>query len=324
VGVDHQVNTHFFSGVIEMEINPHRLRYFQLVLEKGSIRKAAEHVNTRPSVFTRQIQLLEQEIGVVLFERGPRGTEPTDAAHSLLEYWRGCQAQQEYFEDSLQTLRSLQGGSVHISVSEGQAMSLMEDVLAKFTACYPKVKIAVHVRSTNEIISDVLENIAHIGLAYNPPPTPNIQRHASAKHHVVLAVSPDHPLATRRDSISFCEAISYPYGVMPTAYGLGQLITAIADAENITVAPTFIANSLAVLKQFSKSGNGGTFVTDYSVANEVAAGDIVALPIRHPLVDNQYTTVLVKENRPLTCATRELLSRVNAWMTAFSVPKECD
>ena len=305
-----------------MEISPHRLRYFQLVLEKGSIRSAAEHVNTRPSVFTRQIQLLEQEIGAALFERGPRGAEPTEAAQSLIEYWRGCQAQQEHFEDALQARRSLQRGSVRISVSEGLAICLMDEVLAKFMVRYPTVEIAVHIRATNEIINDVLDNIAHIGLAYNPPTTPNIQHQASTKHHVVLAVNRDHPLATRRAPLSFGEAISYPYGLMPSVYGLGQLMNAIANAESSTLRPAFTTNSLAVLKQFAKSGNGGAFVTDFSVANEVAAGDIVALPIKHPLLDNQYIRVLVKSNRPLTCATKELLTWIKTRMTAFNMPNE--
>jgi DNA-binding transcriptional LysR family regulator len=228
------------------------------------------------------------------------------------------------FENALHAQENLRHGYVNISLSEGLAICLMEEVLSEFIARYPKVEVAVNIRATNEILGDVLENTAHIGLAYNPPLTPKIECLASSKHEIILAVNPCHPWAARSAPLSFGEAIAYPYGLMPAAYGLGQLIAAVAHAENIRLTPTLTANSLAVLKEFAKSGNGGAFVTDFSVEKEIAAGDLVALAIDQPLLMNRYAKIVVKADRPLTRAARELLTWIQIRMATFQTTRDAD
>lgn len=77
----------------------------------------------------------------------------------------------------------------------------MEDVLAGFMKKYPGVEVVLNMRATAEIINDVATNEAHIGLAYNPPMTSGIAFCASAVHHIVAAVHPEHPLARCDDPV---------------------------------------------------------------------------------------------------------------------------
>jgi DNA-binding transcriptional LysR family regulator len=58
---------------MNIDFNQQRIRYFDAVKEYKSIRRAAEQLNTTPSVITRQIQALENEIETALFERTPMG-----------------------------------------------------------------------------------------------------------------------------------------------------------------------------------------------------------------------------------------------------------
>ena len=305
-----------------MGINPVRFRYFRAVLDQGSIRKAAEHLGTAPSVILRQIRHLETEVGALLFLRGPDGTEPTPAARHLLEFFNDYQSLQKTLEDNLHSLLDLPESSVRMSVSEGVLPSLMNDVLAEFSKRFPKIEVVVNIKATNDILKDVRESEADIGIAYNPPATANLKYLASARHNVILAVSPVHPLANRKNPLSLRESLAYPCGLMPAEYGLGQFAQNIARIENARLAPALTVNTLAALKDFAKSANGVSFLTDYAVEDDVSSGKLIALRINHSLSGQQYVRLMINENRPLTRPTQELIKWIKTCMDVFTRTSE--
>jgi len=302
------------------ELNQRRLRYFFEVLTQGSIRGAAEHLNTAPSVITRQIKLLEDEVGVALFIRQPRGLEPTESARYLLEFWRGCQSQQEQFEERLQALKGLQRGEVRIVSSEGFVDPLMDEVLTDFCAEYPGLNVFMDVLPNNEVVTEVAENRAHMGLAYNPPANTDVEFSASSHQPVKLLVSAQHPLAKSRNAVAVQEIFRHPLAIMPPAYGLGQAAQLLAYSEHLQLKPTLVTNSLAALRRYVLSGKGATFIGSFSVFSEIESGELKILEIDHPLCQNVYARLMVKRSRPLSIAAEEVLLRVKTRMQMFAHP----
>ncbi len=189
-------------------VQDRRILYFFEAVRLGSVRAAADFLNVAPSAVSRQIAQLELELGSPLLERHRRGVKPTEAGDKVLAYYRQRLTQQEVLLDSIQALRGLHSGSVTLVSGEGFLESLAQP-LAKFSALYPRIELIVNVCGSNEVIRQLVEDEAHIGLVFNPAADPKIRSHAHQRKPVCVVTAPDHPLTQQPGPIELKTLAEY-------------------------------------------------------------------------------------------------------------------
>ena len=134
-----------------------RIKYFLALAEQLHYWKTAEKVNITQSALTRQIQSLENELGLQLFERNKRNVKLTSAGKFLREKWEVELNELEYIHQFAKQIHLGERGTITIAHPDSISASIMPDILAKITQAFPQLQIKlVQVLYENQL--DFLKN----------------------------------------------------------------------------------------------------------------------------------------------------------------------
>ncbi len=298
-------------------LDDHRLRYLYEAIRLGSVRAAADHLAVNASVVSRQIAHLEKDLGLLLIERLGRGVRATEAGELLAQRFRQWTADREDTLAKLNELQGLKRGHLDIISGEGFVSDLIAGPLTRFWERHPNLTMSVEVASTNDVIRGVAEDRYHIGLVYNAPPDPRLRTAASSRQPICLVVSPDHPLARQGAPVPLRAVAELPVGLMHARYGTRQIVAMAEMAEKVTLAPVLTTGSIYVLREFVKSGRGVTLLPAFAIASDMAAGELVALPMENPLLLSVEARLITRLGRQLPSAAAQLLRVLIGQLKAF-------
>ncbi|WP_394252678.1 LysR family transcriptional regulator [Vibrio profundi] len=166
-----------------------RTRAFLVTAEEGSLSAAAKALNMSQPTLSRQVSALEQEIGVVLFDRIGHKLELTQSGIELLDIARRLgEAAQDFSLAASGQCQRLEGNVV-ISVCELDAVYRLPPILAKLRAQEPGISIEVVV--TNKV-SDLKRREADIAIRNFYPSQPNVIARKVGEESVWLYGSADY------------------------------------------------------------------------------------------------------------------------------------
>src|ERR1700749_583710 len=117
------------------------IRYFRAVTESGWFQQAAKALRIAPSAISRQVQAIEEELSVKLFERGARGMALTGAGHLLYRYAVDNRCQLDTMRVRVQEFDALRRGQVKIATVEGMLANFLSNFVIDLAGDYPGISI---------------------------------------------------------------------------------------------------------------------------------------------------------------------------------------
>jgi DNA-binding transcriptional LysR family regulator len=175
-----------------------RLSYFIAVAEHGSLRAAAKVLHVSQPPLTRQIQLLEAEVGVELLQRGSGGSVLTQAGQRFYAQAKRIEALTQLAAEEARQVGDGLLGQLDIGIFGSAVLSTIPRIIQRFREAHPGIRVALHNLDRESQLKALREERIDAGFNFFFPGDGEIVRLPLMRQPLVVAVHESHPLAGSR------------------------------------------------------------------------------------------------------------------------------
>lgn len=255
----------------------HLLAFYE-VARAGSISAGAEKLRVSQPAVTREIKELEQRLGVMLFDRLPRGVTLTQAGDALHAYAERIFALSGAAELELREFAGLSAGHLSIGASATVGVYLVPETIAIFNARFPKVSVELTVANTEQVEEGLQVHKFSLGFIEGPYDEAIFEAKEIGADEIVAVAAVGHPLLRRK--VSAHELASKRVIMRETGSGTRAVVEEAYAAQGLTIEPVMSVSNTEAIKRMLLSQHSIAYVSSLSVKDEIRRGDLVALSVK--------------------------------------------
>ena len=284
-----------------------QMRVFAAVARNLSFTKAARELHLTQPAISQQVKLLEEEVGLALFEHIGRKVHLAPAGVELLRYTEQAMELLRQASESLSAMRGLKRGVLKLG-AVSTAKYFAPSLLSAFTPAYPEVTIKFVVGNRQEIIQQLAANEIDLVIMGRPPRELETVAEAFAKHPQVIIASPTHPLAAKR-RIKLSQLATEYFLIRETGSGTRASMERVFGERGVPFRVSMEVTSNETIKQAVMADMGISFISSHTVGLELAARKLVILDVVGlPIIRDWYVIHLRdKTLAPIPAAFRSFL-----------------
>lgn len=192
------------------------LKYFLTVAEELHFGRAAERLHIGQPGLSQQIQDLESELGVRLFERTSRRVALTYAGKTLVEEGRRAMAQLKQAEGFTRLAGNGEVGLLRIALTESANHAILSELLRHFRRRYPRVQLLIHRMTSQTQIEALRIGELDAGILRTPIDLDGLRTRVILRDRLGLLLPQNHALAARK-TISLRALRNVPLLLYPAA-----------------------------------------------------------------------------------------------------------
>ena len=246
-----------------------RLLYFNCVVETGSISEASRVFDVQPSSISRQLSVLEEELGVRLLNKTTRNTGLTEAGRKYYEYSQRIVSEFDEAKRVVNDLQEKPKGKLKISMTVGFGESIVLPLISKFMMLYPNIDMELEL--TERVVDLVEENI-DIAIRSGRLSDSSMIAKRLAFNNFLLCASPQYlannGIPHHPEDLAEHQCIRYSYARWQDWFLMAETKTKLIINNAISV------NSVNGQKQLVLNNTGLALMPLWAIKSELANGSL--------------------------------------------------
>jgi DNA-binding transcriptional LysR family regulator len=261
-----------------------QLEILQAIAETGSFTACGRKLNVSQSAISRQILLLEEELGEPLFLRVGRQVRMTPAAESLV------QLGQRVFLDVRETVGAITDrtrelrGTLRLSGGMTVCLYVFPPLLKHLRRVHPHLDVRLTVALAGKSVQEIRGGRVDAGLLTLPVEETDLVTVPALREELLLVTAPTHQLAKRK-KVQARELAGLPFVLFEVGSATRRVIDHFFASQNVEPTIVMDTENVEIIKAMVKTGLGVGIVPYQAVAREVKAGQLFCARIEgHELV----------------------------------------
>ncbi|MEM8546646.1 MAG: LysR substrate-binding domain-containing protein [Pseudomonadota bacterium] len=297
-----------------------QLRFLLAVADSGcNVTEAANRLHTSQPGVSKQIKLLEEELGAPLFERKGRAlTGLTDIGDTVVAHARVVMREIESIRAAGNRQYPQERPVLSIATTQTQARYVLPPILREFSLQYPDVQLDLHQGTSEQIAELVRKRSVDFALASGAEQLfADLKRVPCFQWDRVVIVPRDHPLTARTEPLTLATLAEHPLVTYVFSAGRSSSLLRAFSSQGLDPEIAFTARDADVIKTYVRIGMGVGVVASMAYACD-DRDDLVAIDATG-LFPRLTTWLGFREDLHLTAYMQDFLGRMAADMTPATI-----
>ena len=263
----------------ELPFTLDQLRILKAIVREGSFKKAADSLYVTQPAVSLQIQNLEKQLEITIFDRGGRKAQLTESGKLLINYCERILNQCQEACKAIEDLNNLQGGSLIVGASQTTGTYLMPRMIGLFRQKYPLVAVQLQIHSTRRTGWSVASgqiDLAIIGGQLPDELNGQLEITPYATDELALVLPTKHPLAKSKE-LTQKDLYRLSFITLDSKATTRKVVDQLLINSGLNIQRFQIEmelNSFEAIKNAVQSGLGAAFLPVVSIEKELAAATL--------------------------------------------------
>jgi DNA-binding transcriptional LysR family regulator len=250
-----------------------QLEIIRVIADTGSFTAAGEKLHVSQSAISRQILLLEEELGEPVFHRIGRRIRITPAGESLL------QLSHRVFQDLQETVSTISekrdslSGTIRLVGGMTVCLYVFPTLLAEVRRVHPHLDLKVTVGSAERSIAMLRSGAGDLGMITLPVEATDLVSVPVLQEELLLITYPAHPLAKKK-SITAADLDGQDFVLFETGSITRRLVEQFFARENVGAEVIMETENVEIIKAMVRNGLGISIIPSQAAASDVKAGQL--------------------------------------------------
>jgi DNA-binding transcriptional LysR family regulator len=245
-----------------------QLEMFLAVAREHSFTRAGERLHVSQSAVSRQVGLLERELGGKLFYRAGRKVTLTYAGELLVGIASGLSRQVQDAVEQISAVHDLRRGRLRLAGGMSVCMYILPRLLKRYRELHPEVDIRVTSGTSEAILRQMRAHEMDLALLTLPLVEKDLEVIPVLKEEMVVVTAPRHPLA-RRAIVEAAELGRYPLILYEMGSRTREAVEKYLKEEGVAVDVVMETENAEIIKAMVANGIGITVLSHAAVAPDV-------------------------------------------------------